>query len=89
MLAHFLFLTPFVLYLGIVASVTFSIRSRPDDADYFFARKRLSTVPSLLSVVATETSVATTVIFPAAGLSGGYVLVWMLLGLVSFFAGTL
>jgi Na+/proline symporter len=82
MLANILFLTPFALYLGCVAAVTLTVRSRGDDADFFFAKRRLGTIPALLSVVSTETSVATTVIFPAAGLKGGYVLVWMLLGYI-------
>lgn len=82
MLDNVVFLTPFVLYLGCVVAVALTVRSRSDDADYFFAKRRLGTLPSLLSVVATETSVATTVIFPAAGLKGGYVLVWMLLGYI-------
>lgn len=82
MLDHIVFLTPFILYLACVLGVTFAVRSRSDDADYFFAKRQLGTIPSLLSVVATETSVATTVIFPAAGLKGGYVLVWLLLGYI-------
>lgn len=82
MLDNVVFLTPFLLYLGCVVGVTLTVRSRSDDADYFFAKRRLGTIPALLSVVSTETSVATTVIFPAAGLKGGYVLVWMLLGYI-------
>jgi len=82
MLDTIIFLTPFVLYLGCIVGVTFSVRSRGDDADYFFAKRQLGTIPALMSVVSTETSVATTVVFPAAGMKGGYVLVWLLLGYI-------
>jgi Na+/proline symporter len=83
MMAQVLFLAPVLLYVGIVACVTFAIRSRPDDAEYFFAARRLGTLQAFLSVVSSETSVATTVIFPAAGLAGGYILVWLLLGYIA------
>jgi Na+/proline symporter len=58
------------------------MRSKPEDSEYFFAAKRLNSLQALLSVVSSETSVATTVIFPAAGFAGGYVLVWLLLGYI-------
>lgn len=77
-----LYFTPFALYLGAVAIVTLTTRSRSEDSDYFFASKQLGTFRALLSVVSSETSVATTVVFPAAGLTGGYTLVWLLLGYI-------
>lgn len=77
-----LFLTPLLLYLSAVAAVALLMRSRSDDVNFFFAAKRLNAVQALLSVVSSETSVATTVVFPAAGLAGGYVLVWLLLGYI-------
>jgi len=81
-MATALFLTPLLLYLGAVAAVALTMRSRSDDANYFFAAKRLNAVQALLSVVSSETSVATTVVFPAAGLAGGYALVWLLAGYI-------
>ncbi len=76
------FLTPLLLYVAVVVVVTATMRSRPEDGEYFFAGKRLSGVSALLSVVSSETSVATTVVFPAAGLASGYTLVWLLLGYI-------
>lgn len=81
-MSEILFFTPFALYLAVIAIVTLSVRSRSEDSEYFFAAKRLNALQALLSVVSSETSVATTVIFPAAGLRGGYVLVWLLLGYI-------
>lgn len=77
-----LYFTPVVLYLATVVGVTLAVRSRSDDESFFFASRRLGTVQALMSVVSSETSVATTVVFPAAGLAGGYVLVWLLLGYI-------
>ena len=76
------FLTPFALYLCAVVFITLTKRSESDDSNYFFAAKRLGAVQALLSVVSSETSVATTVVFPAAGMKGGYVLCWLLLGYI-------
>ena len=67
----------------VVFAITLTLRSRPEDAEYFFAGKRLNSLQALLSVVSSETSVATTVVFPAAGLAGGYELVWLLLGYIA------
>lgn len=76
------FLTPLVLYVGVVAFITLTSRSKSEDSEYFFAGRRLNSVQALLSVVSSETSVATTVVFPAAGLAGGYVLIWLLMGYI-------
>lgn len=78
-----LFLTPLFCYIAVVALITYFVRSRADDTAYFFANKRLSGLQALLSVISTETSVATTVVFPAAGLMGGYMLIWLLLGYIT------
>ena len=78
-----IFLIPVLLYLCAVITVTLSVRSRSEDNEYFFASKGLSSIQALLSVVSSETSVATTVVFPAAGLKGGYVLLWLLLGYIA------
>lgn len=82
-MASFVFWTPLCLYLLAVVSVALLMRSKPEDGDYFFASKRLSAVQALLSVISSETSVATTVIFPAAGFRNGYVLVWLLGGYIT------
>jgi SSS family solute:Na+ symporter len=76
------FWAPLALYAAVVATVTLTARSRSSDAEYFFAGKRLNAVQALLSVVSSETSVATTVVFPAAGLTSGYALVWLLMGYI-------
>ncbi|MDX9972507.1 MAG: hypothetical protein RBU21_05880 [FCB group bacterium] len=81
-MATAIFLTPLLLYVGVVIAVTLSSRSASDDANYFFASRRLNAVQALLSVVSSETSVATTVAFPSAGFLGGYALVWLLLGYI-------
>src|SRR5512134_1026977 len=81
-MAHVLFLTPLILYLAVIVGVTLTTRSRAADSEYFFAGRRLNAAQAFLSVVSSETSVATTVVFPAAGLAGGYVLVWLLLGYI-------
>ncbi len=77
-----IFLLPFTLYMGAIVAVTLTTRSASDDSNYFFAAKRLHFIPALLSVISSEASVATTVVFPAAGLKGGYALVWLLLGYI-------
>jgi len=77
-----LFIAPIAFYLCAVAVVTATARSRSDDGDYFFAARSLRTLQAFLSVVSSETSVATTVVFPAAGLAGGYTLVWLLAGYI-------
>jgi Na+/proline symporter len=82
-MTQLLFALPVLLYLGAVAAVTFSTRSKSDDGDYFFAARRLSALQAFLSVISSETSVATTVVFPAAGMKDGYVLVWLLLGYIA------
>jgi len=76
-------LLPFILYLGTILVVTLTVRSRSEDSEYFFAAKRLNTLQAFLSVVSSETSVATTVIFPAAGMKNGFVLIWLLLGYIT------
>ncbi len=81
-MGNLLFWTPILLYLGAVITITLCVRSRSEDAEYFFASRRLNALQAFLSVVSSETSVATTVVFPAAGFKGGYVLFWLLLGYI-------
>ncbi len=80
---HVIFFGPILLYIATVVLVTVTMRSRPEDSEYFFASKRLGVAQALLSVVSSETSVATTVVFPAAGMKDGYLLVWLLLGYIA------
>lgn len=80
---YLIFLTPLLLYVAVVVFITLTSRSKSEDAEYFFAGRRLNSLQALLSVVSSETSVATTVVFPAAGMAGGYVLIWLLLGYIT------
>ena len=82
-MATVLFFLPLALYLLTVVYVTVTARSRAEDSEYFFAARSLRPIQAFLSVVSSETSVATTVVFPAAGLAGGYVLVWLLAGYIA------
>ena len=70
MLDQVLFFAPLALYVGVIAAVALTTRTGSDDTDYFFASRRLHWIQSVLSVISSETSVATTVVFPAAGLAG-------------------
>ncbi|MBI2425340.1 MAG: hypothetical protein HYV27_21115 [Candidatus Hydrogenedentes bacterium] len=78
-----IFFAPIAVYLAAVVGVTLTMRSLPEDGEYFFAAKRLSALQAFLSVVSSETSVATTVAFPAVGMKSGFVLVWLLLGYIA------
>ncbi|MDQ1257509.1 MAG: solute:Na+ symporter, family, partial [Candidatus Hydrogenedentes bacterium] len=77
-----LFYIPLVLYVLVVVIVTASKRSAAADEDFFFAGRRLNALQAFLSVLSSETSVATIVAFPAAGLLGGYALLWLLAGYI-------
>jgi Na+/proline symporter len=70
------------LYVLVIVTVTASKRSAASDEDFFFAGRRLNAFQAFLSVLSSETSVATIVAFPAAGLLGGYALVWLLAGYI-------
>ncbi len=78
------FLVPVALYFLSLLVVAFFMgrKGGKGDSDYFLAGRTIRFFPSLLSVVATETSVATIVIFPAVGGKSGYSLVWLLPGYI-------
>ncbi|MEK7795608.1 MAG: hypothetical protein AAB353_13815 [Candidatus Hydrogenedentota bacterium] len=77
------FFAPLAVYLLVVAGVALSSRIRNEDSEYFFASRSLSAPRAILSVISSETSVATTVVFPAAGLAGGFALIWLLAGYIT------
>ena len=75
---------PLIFYLIIVFAVPFFLKKEPiTDESYFLAGRKLGVASSLLSVVATETSVATVLIFPAAGYAGRWNLLALCLGYIA------
>jgi len=75
---------PLILYLIIVFAVPFFLkREKTTDESYFLAGRSLGFRASFLSVVATETSVATVLIFPAAGYAGRWNLIALCLGYIA------
>lgn len=79
-----LLILPFVLYGTSLVFITFFARTSnfKDDTEYFLGGRNFTWFPALVSVLATEVSVATMMIFPAAGLSGGYALIWLCAGYI-------
>jgi Na+/proline symporter len=75
---------PILFYVGMLLFVTWYTgrRNRSGDRDYFLAGRSIGTFRAILSVVATETSVATIVMFPAAGMEKGLALLWLPAGYV-------
>jgi len=81
---HLYFIVPLLLYVAILVSVAYVTGrvSTGEDRDYFLAGKTISPFRSFLSVVATETSVATIVIFPGVGAKLGFAVLWLPLGYI-------
>lgn len=79
-----LFLLPLTVYGGLLLIITLRTRLRSDagDESYFLANRNLGPVLSFVSVIATETSVATIVLFPATGMKHGLVLIWLCAGYI-------
>lgn len=74
---------PLIVYLIVVFAVPFFLKREPDsDQSYFLAGRKLGWRASFLSVVATETSVATVLIFPSAGYAGRWNLIALCLGYI-------
>lgn len=74
---------PLIVYLIIVFCVPFFLKKdSTSDESYFLAGRTLGVRASFLSVVATETSVATVLIFPAAGYAGRWNLIALCLGYI-------
>lgn len=80
-----LFLLPLLLYF--ITLIIVSWRSsrvvHGDDGDYFLAGRSISKFSSFMSVMATETSVASIIVFPAAGYSSGWIIMWLALGFIA------
>ncbi len=78
---------PVGVYLFLLIFITFYTGRRSPaasgDADYFLAGRRLGPVFAFVSVVATETSVATVLVFPQAGFAGGLSLLWLCFGFIA------
>ncbi len=66
-----------VLLIGFIHS-----KNASADRDYFLAGRSLRVFSSFVSVVATETSVATVIIFPQLGFKGHLELLWLPLGYI-------
>lgn len=71
-----------LLYASVLFAVLYYFRAVSSEADYFLAGQRVGANQSFISVVATETSVATVVLFPAVGFSSGLMLVWLCAGYI-------
>lgn len=67
-----------VLLIGLLTS-----QRSGRDRDYFLANRSLNIFSSFVSVAATETSVATVLIFPQIGFRGGLELLWLPLGYIA------
>jgi len=82
---------PFFIYALILLWITYITRGGKEDKEYFLANRSIGYFASFVSVIATETSVATIIIFPAAGMKGDLTLLWLPAGymigrsLVAFF----
>ncbi|MBX7058828.1 MAG: hypothetical protein K1X75_12245 [Leptospirales bacterium] len=80
-----LILLPVALYALAIFWITYRTGKRQSgqDHDYFLANRSLGVFFSLVSVVATETSVATVLIFPQMGYKSGLSLLWMCAGFIA------
>ncbi|MCE9596981.1 MAG: hypothetical protein K8S54_03350 [Spirochaetia bacterium] len=78
-----IFLPP-LIYLLSLLFVAYWLRDQDrGDGQYFLAGRNIGATPAILSVVANETSVATVMIFPAAGFASDFVLLWLCLGYIA------
>ena len=83
---HIIYLIiPFLIYASVLIFVVrYSGKKRhTGDKDYFLAGRSIGVFPSFLSVVATETSVATIVAFPAIGYKYGLSFLWLPAGYIA------
>lgn len=76
---------PLLLYFLAILWITWRTGRRQSgaDHDYFLANRNIGVFFSLVSVVATETSVATTIVFPEAGFKHGFALIWLCAGFIA------
>ncbi len=82
MLSSFL-IAPALYVLSLVLIAYFTRKQGQGDAEYFLAGRRVAAFPAMFAVVANETSVATVMIFPAAGFSSDFELIWLCLGYIA------
>ncbi len=74
---------PPILYLLFLVFVVLRIRDREGTAEsFYFASRRLKTKTSIISMVATETSVATVLIFPGVGYRDDLGILWLCAGYI-------
>ncbi len=90
----FAFFVPVLLYLAVIAGLTrYSVRaagamsaggkeSASSSASYFLAGRGIGGWLAFVSVVATETSVATVLVFPQLGFKSGFALFWLCPGYI-------
>ncbi len=81
---YIVFSIPILLYFVAIYYVSHkAIRQKATgDGDYFLAGRSIGTFQAMLSVVATETSVATIVVFPSTGYKEGFTVMWLAAGYI-------
>lgn len=84
MQTNLLLLLPITIYTILILYIHFKTNKHSDNGDsgYFLAKNKIRSFSSVLSIAATETSVATIIIFPAVGMSSGLSLIWLSVGYV-------
>lgn len=76
-------LLPIAIYATILLLITWrTSRHNSNDQDFFLAGRNIPVWLAFVSVVATETSVATIVVFPQIGIQSGFVLLVLCLGYI-------
>lgn len=74
---------PPILYLIFLIIIVLKIQDKESSNEsFFFASRGISRQASLISIIATETSVATVVIFPAVGYTSGLLVIWLCAGYI-------
>ncbi|MBW7858095.1 MAG: hypothetical protein H3C43_07380 [Leptonema sp. (in: Bacteria)] len=74
---------PPILYLIFLIVVILKIHdNESSNESFFFASRGISRRASLISIIATETSVATVVIFPSVGYTTGLSVIWLCAGYI-------
>lgn len=78
------FSIPIAVYFLILFFISYKLRlhGHTEDEDYFLAGRKIGKLQSIVSVVATETSVASIIVFPAAGYSSGWTVLWLASGYI-------
>lgn len=78
----YLFYLPVGLYFFALLYFSFfkNQLAHQQDENYYLANHNISPISAIFSVMATETSVATIMVFPAIGMSSHFSLMWLCLG---------